>query len=87
MPGAVKIGPLSAPSNSNMSSAGWVGAAATVSDRSPSAVRAWTEDDLPDFEPSAANVPEPELEPLVSSAWNFPEQCRALREAKAYSGE
>ena len=38
--------------------------------------------DLPRFTPPAAEV----LVPLVSSDWPLAEQCRSLRESKAYLG-
>jgi len=50
-------------------------------------------DDLPEFEPPEPGVPIGDALPsglgttLVSSDWDFPEQCQKLRESKAYGGE
>ena len=50
-------------------------------------------DDLPEFEPPEPGVPIGDAFPsglgttVVSSGWNFPEQCQKLRESKAYGGE
>ena len=50
-------------------------------------------DDLPEFEPPEPGVPIGDALPsglgttLVSSDWDFPEQCQKLRDSKAYGGE
>jgi hypothetical protein len=50
-------------------------------------------DDLPEFEPPEPDAPAGDALPsglgttLVSSAWDFPDQCRALRDSKAYGGD
>ena len=46
-----------------------------------------TRDSLPPFTPPEPEVPPPSLAPLVSSGWDYAEQCRALRESKAYGGD
>jgi hypothetical protein len=49
--------------------------------------------DLPEFEPPEPDMPAGDALPsglgttLVSSAWDFPDQCRALKDSKAYGGE
>ena len=49
--------------------------------------------DLPEFEPPEPAVPVGDALPsgtgttLVSSEWEFPEQCRALKQSKAYGGD
>ena len=50
-------------------------------------------DDLPEFEPPEPIVPAGDALPsglgtvLVSSAWDFADQCRALKDSKAYGGD
>jgi hypothetical protein len=50
-------------------------------------------DDLPGFEPPEPGAPAADALPsgrgttLVSSAWDFPDQCRALKRSKAYGGD
>ena len=50
-------------------------------------------DDLPEFEPPEPDVPAGTGLPsgidttLVSSAWDFPDQCQALKRSKAYGGD
>jgi hypothetical protein len=49
--------------------------------------------DLEEFEPPDPDVPVGDALPsglgttLVTSEWSYPEQCRALKQSKAYGGD